>query len=200
MLLNTKCGSATVVAASTRKPERQSRPGNVSGGMYVDHTCIDCDTCRWMAPQTFTRLGGKSAVTAQPAAGPERAAALQALLACPTFSIHVDDARPGELAAARDAFPLAVDFTSDVFHLGSHSQRSYGAASYLVTRAAGGNVMVDVPRWNPHLAQRLASLGGVAFMVLTHRDDVADHAAWAAHFGAQRIIHASEANRRQGTE
>ena len=22
---------------------------------YVDHTCIDCDTCRWMAPQTFGR-------------------------------------------------------------------------------------------------------------------------------------------------
>jgi hypothetical protein len=63
-----------------------------------------------------------------------------------------------------------------------------------------GNVMVDVPRWTPALAQRLRQLGGVRFIFLTHRDDVGDHARWAEALGAQRIIHASEANRRQGTE
>jgi hypothetical protein len=60
--------------------------------------------------------------------------------------------------------------------------------------------MVDSPRWNPLLAQRLQELGGVSWIFLTHRDDVGDHERWAAHFGARRIIHASEANRRQGTE
>lgn len=60
--------------------------------------------------------------------------------------------------------------------------------------------MVDAPRWNPLLAQRLRELGGVSWIFLTHRDDVGDHALWAQHLGAQRVIHASEANRRQRTE
>ena len=66
--------------------------------------------------------------------------------------------------------------------------------------AVQGNVLVDVPRWTPLLARRLEELGGVAWILLTHRDDVSDHAAWAAHFGARRVIHRLEANRRQGTE
>lgn len=63
-----------------------------------------------------------------------------------------------------------------------------------------GNILVDVPRWTPLLAQRLQQLGGVRWIFLTHRDDVGAHAAWAKHFGAQRIIHRLEASRRQGTE
>lgn len=59
---------------------------------------------------------------------------------------------------------------------------------------------MDVPRWSPLLAQRLQQLGGVRWIFLTHRDDVGDHQAWAEATGASRIIHRSEANRRQGTE
>lgn len=59
---------------------------------------------------------------------------------------------------------------------------------------------MDVPRWTPLLAQRLAALGGVRWVFLTHRDDVGAHERWAQHFGATRIIHRLEANRRQGTE
>ena len=44
----------------------------------------DCDTCRWMAPASFTRAGDMSAVTHQPQSPEERQAAMQALLACPT--------------------------------------------------------------------------------------------------------------------
>lgn len=44
------------------------------------------------------------------------------------------------------------------------------------------------------------ALGGVQYIFLTHRDDVADHAQWAKEFGAQRVIHASECNSQQGTE
>ena len=32
-----------------------------------------------------------------------------------------------------------------------------------------GNILVDVPRWTPLLAQRLAALGGVRWIFLTHR-------------------------------
>jgi hypothetical protein len=33
------------------------RPQNVNGDFYVDSSCIDCDTCRWMTPEVFNRLG-----------------------------------------------------------------------------------------------------------------------------------------------
>ena len=70
-------------SASSRRTE------NVPGEWFVDSRCIDCDACRSLAPSTFTRVAGQSAVTRQPAAvGPERLAALQALLVCPTTSIH----------------------------------------------------------------------------------------------------------------
>eukprot|EP00884_Botryococcus_braunii_P021475 jgi/Botrbrau1/8010/Bobra.384_2s0032.1 len=66
---------------------RNPRPENVEGSFYVDHTCIDCDTCRWMAPDVFGRVGDQSAVVAQPSTSEGRVQALQALLSCPTFSI-----------------------------------------------------------------------------------------------------------------
>ena len=44
------------------------RPENVSGDFYVDTSCIDCDTCRWMAPEVFIEAGEQSAVHHQPLA------------------------------------------------------------------------------------------------------------------------------------
>ena len=70
-------------------------------------------------------------------------------------------------------------------------RRSFGAASYLVLRPEG-NILVDSPRFSLPLARSLADFGGVAFVFLTHRDDVADAAAWAAHFGALRVIHEAD--------
>ena len=45
----------------------------------------------------------------------------------------------------------------------------------------------------------MQALGGAKYMVLSHKDDVADHAEWAAALGLQRIIHADEVTARQGT-
>ncbi len=50
---------------------------------------VDCDTCRWMDPRTYDRVGSMSAVVEQPGTPEARRAALQALVACPTHSIHV---------------------------------------------------------------------------------------------------------------
>lgn len=59
---------------------QQRRSQNVKGDFYVDSTCIDCDTCRWMAPEVFEHAEGQSAV--------------QALLACPTASIGTVEKPP----------------------------------------------------------------------------------------------------------
>ena len=54
--------------------------------------------------------------------------------------------------------------------------------------------------WNNVVGMLVQELGGAKYMVLSHRDDVADHAQWAQALGAQRIIHRLEANRSQGTQ
>lgn len=117
------------------------RPQNAPGDLFVDATCIDCDTCRWMAPATFARRDGMSAVAAQPRDGAERLAALQALVACPTASIGTL-AKAADVGAVQATFPIPV--VGAVSHCGYHSKDSYGAASYLVQRPEG-NVLIDCP-------------------------------------------------------
>ena len=80
-----------------------------------------------------------------------------------------------------------------MFYCGWASPLSFGASSWFI-RHPEGNVLVDSPRWNAPLARRLQQLGGVRWLLLTHRDDVADHQRWAQQFGCERWIHAADAN------
>ena len=63
---------------------------NVSGKLYVDDQCIDCDLCRETAPVNFTRSddGGYSYVFKQPTT-PEEEEALckEAMEGCPVEAI-----------------------------------------------------------------------------------------------------------------
>ncbi len=165
-------------------------PENAPGAFFVDDSCIDCDACRQIAPSTFARSRrlGQSYVAAQPAGSDGERRALMAVVACPTASIGTSPKRP--LGAAPAAFPERLD--DDVYYCGWHSADSYGAASYLIVRPRG-NVLVDSPRAARPLFASIAALGGVRTLVLSHRDDVADHAAFARRFGCERIMHAADA-------
>jgi len=170
---------------------RNPRPENVEGSFFVDHTCIDCDTCRMMAPDTFSRVGEQSAVHQQPTDTAGRVEALKALLSCPTFSIHARERSAEELRAAQQGLPALVPGTSNVYANGWRSVDSFACESYLIVRPQG-NVMVDSPRFNPVLAKRLQELGGVKYIFLTHKDDVCDHKKWAEFFKCPRILHSLE--------
>ena len=167
---------------------RLKRVENVAGDFFVDETCIDCDLCRQIAPETFADVEGQSAVVRQPATPDGELEALKALVTCPTSSIG---ARGHSARAAARAYPESI--AGDVFFCGFAAESSFGAASYLVVRPEG-NVLVDSPRFNEPLAKRIDALGGVDLMFLTHRDDVADHAAWSKRFGARRVVHTRDAN------
>jgi glyoxylase-like metal-dependent hydrolase (beta-lactamase superfamily II)/ferredoxin len=165
---------------------------NAPGAFFVDASCIDCDACRQVAPATFgrSRRCGQSVVVTQPAAGSsDEARALMAVVACPTASIGTSPKRAAGDASA--AFPEQLE--DGVYYCGWHSDASYGAASYLIVRPSG-NVLVDSPRAARPLFERIAALGGVATMVLSHRDDIADHDAFARRFGCERIMHADDAD------
>jgi glyoxylase-like metal-dependent hydrolase (beta-lactamase superfamily II)/ferredoxin len=156
---------------------------NTAGDWFVDTRCIDCGTCRDIAPQLFGEAAGRSVVRAQPAAGDELDAWLAAQ-ACPTTSIGTVSRRPrpGRL------YPREIAPGSGVFDLGDCSEDSFGASAWLVVRDAG-NVLVDSPRYTEALARPIAELGGVRHVALTHRDDVADAQRWATRFGARTWIH-----------
>jgi ferredoxin len=164
------------------------RPQNVDGDFYVDSSCIDCDTCRWMAPEIFNRADRQSAVHQQPSNSTERLAALQALLACPTASIGTKE-KPEDIQFAQQSIPILI--SENVYHCGYHSENSYGAASYLI-QSPEGNILVDSPKYTPPLVKQLVKMGGIQYMYLTHRDDVADHEKFADHFGCQRILHSDD--------
>lgn len=84
-----------------------------------------------------------------------------------------------------------MQIEGDVYYCGYHSERSYGAASYLIL-AESGNILVDSPRFARPLVRQIEALGGIQTMFLTHSDDVADHEQFAAHFGCQRILHEAD--------
>ena len=167
---------------------KDRRAQNVEGDFYVDSSCIDCDTCRWLSPKIYSRAGGQSVVHHQPTTETERVAALEALLACPTGSIGTTE-RPADIKQVQQRFPLKID--KNVFYCGYHSKNSYGAASYLITRSEseGGNILIDSPRFTPPLVKQIEEMGGVRYMYLTHRDDVADHEKFHQRFGCDRILH-----------
>lgn len=172
--------------------------GNVPGDFFVDSTCIDCDTCRQLAPATFREAGDYSVVYKQPETELESKLALMSLVACPTGSIGTRERH--DFRVGIDAFPSKID--ENAYFCGFTAEASFGAWSYLIVRpeTEGGNVLVDSPRFSRQLVNRITEMGGVRTMFLTHRDDVADHARFAQLYGCERIMHAADGARRLGIE
>jgi len=160
-------------------------PENVAGEFFVDQACIDCDTCRILAPLTFGWTdSGKSFVERQPDSAAERHRALMALVSCPTAAIGTEHKLRVDAAVA--SLPERID--GGVYYCGYASESSFGASSYLIVRPSG-NVMIDSPRASKPLIKRVEALGGVRLLFLTHRDDVADHERWVRAFGCERVMH-----------
>jgi glyoxylase-like metal-dependent hydrolase (beta-lactamase superfamily II)/ferredoxin len=164
-------------------------PQNAEGNFFVDRSCIDCDTCRTLAPTVFVRSDEdqQSFVTRQPSGGGDERVALMALVACPVGAIGTT--AKTDVAPGVDAFPNEI--ADGVYYCGFASESSFGAASYLIRRPEG-NVLVDSPRAARPLIRRLKEMGGVRTMFLTHRDDVADHDFFRRELGCERILHRSD--------
>jgi glyoxylase-like metal-dependent hydrolase (beta-lactamase superfamily II)/ferredoxin len=156
-------------------------PENVPGDFFVDSTCIDCDTCRQIAPDVFAATRQTAFVHHQPCLELEYRGALRALVSCPTGSIgsrsHLDP-KPAMLD-----FPLVLE--DPVYYCGFNSSKSYGGNSYFIRHRAG-NWLIDSPKYLPQLVKQFEALGGISKIFLTHRDDVADADHYASHFGSQR--------------
>ena len=157
------------------------------GDWFVDTTCIDCDAARQVAPGLIVRAtDGLSVFARQPVSDEEVTMAWRATMVCPTRSVgHVRLRRP-----ERPVYPH--DLGDGVHRLGHNARSSFGAHAYLVVRPEG-NLMVDAPRWTREVYEPVTALGGIADILLTHRDDVADADRYAERFGARVWIHAADA-------
>ena len=173
-------------------------PENVPGDFFVDSTCIDCDTCSQLAPNIYRDHGEQCSVHHQPENDDEIKLALMALVACPTGSIGSTGKHDAHIGI--DAFPLLMD--DDVYFCGFTSESSFGGWSYLITRseAEGGNVLIDSPRFATQLVRRIDAMSGVNRMLLTHKDDIADHERFHNLFGCERTMHAADGAQRLGVE
>jgi glyoxylase-like metal-dependent hydrolase (beta-lactamase superfamily II) len=134
----------------------------------------------------------------QPSDELETRLAMMALVACPTGSIGTTSKHNAHIGI--DAFPSQV--AENVYFCGFTSESSFGGWSYLIVRpdSEGGNVLVDSPRFTRHLVKRFHQMGGIRRMLLTHRDDIADHELYRREFGCERIMHRDDGAERLGVE
>jgi glyoxylase-like metal-dependent hydrolase (beta-lactamase superfamily II)/ferredoxin len=174
---------------------RKRVPENVAGEFFVDSTCIDCDTCRQLAPSVFEEAGSTSFVQAQPQTPEQTRAATLALLACPTGSIGTLHSNLS--SELMDDFPLPLE--EDVFYCGFNSPKSFGGNSYFI-RHPQGNWLIDSPKFLPYLTRKFGEMGGIRYIFLTHQDDVADAEKYAEKFGSQRMIHEEDKGAQPGAE
>lgn len=173
-------------------------PENVPGDFFIDSSCINCDTCSELAPETFRDHGDQSSVYRQPKTPEQTRLALMSLVACPTGSIGTVESHDVHIGI--DAFPSLI--ADNVYFCGFTSESSFGAWSYLIVRPEeeGGNVLVDSPRFASQLVKKIEPMGGLKQIFLTHKDDVADHQLFAARFHAQRIMHLDDGAGKLGIE
>jgi glyoxylase-like metal-dependent hydrolase (beta-lactamase superfamily II) len=163
--------------------KRLRNPDSAPGDWYIDTECIDCGAACHVAPGLIARRNGKSVFARQPQTREDRLAAWRAMLVCPTASVRSEtkQSRPD----AR-VFPEAI--TDAVWRCGFNARSSFGAHSYFVTRPSG-NILIDSPRYASELVTYFADAGGIAHILLSHQDDVADAGKYAERFAARVWIH-----------
>ncbi|RWW52063.1 hypothetical protein BHE74_00041558 [Ensete ventricosum] len=167
-------GMRLVSSTTAADADRQKRPQNVEGEFFVDCRCIDCDTCRWMAPVSALVTEDERHCF------PVRQA--QCILrSLPRIFLKF------RICDEKKLLHINSLCLQGIYHCGYHSERSYGATSYLITHPEG-NILVDrneflllafklirrqcllsSPRFTEILARNIERLGGVRYMFLTHK-------------------------------
>ena len=162
---------------------------NFPGPWYVDSTCINCDACRQIAPDTFAEAEDYAYVKAQPQDDEQRKKATQALICCPTGSIGTEESI--DAAAAIQSFPQQLQ--PNIYYTGFNSPAADGGNSYLITHS-DGNWLIDSPRYHRHLKSRFSEMGGIDFNFFTDIEYHQDSQRYHDSFDFQRMVHSADLN------
>lgn len=157
-------------------------PGTAPGEWYIDDRCINCGAARDVAPGLIVERDELSVFLHQPQTEEELERAWLAAELCPTRSVRTESRQE----APDGVYPYAL--APGIYLCGHNARSSFGAHSYFVKRSRG-NVLVDSPVFTRKLLRPFEDMGGIAKIILTHRDDVADANKWATHFRSEVYIH-----------
>jgi len=165
---------------------KKALPENVPGDFFVDSSCIGCHNCSDLAPSVFGEIPTDFYLTVkkQPQSDEELLHALRALVCCPKGAIGTTQKH--DIKSVIEEFPLKI--SEGVFYFGFNSDKSAGAKSFFVA-SEQGNWMVEAPKLQPRTIDWIERNGGLSYIFLSHRDDVAQADEFAKHFNAKRIIH-----------
>ncbi|WP_437486929.1 MBL fold metallo-hydrolase [Sorangium sp. So ce1014] len=186
------------------------------GRLHVTRACCGAGVCRNFAPELLGEVapahwgamdgdvkhrgpavlegtydeGSFTGVLRQPRSQADLEAARTAVAACPVHALRLKPPavrpRPGALGAPFSTWPRRIE--EDVWALGHPSSDNVGATAYFIERP-GGNVLVDLPKPNEAIFRFLEEHGGVRWIFITHGDNTAHHAEFAARFpGCRRIL------------
>jgi glyoxylase-like metal-dependent hydrolase (beta-lactamase superfamily II) len=159
-------------------------------GFTILPSCISCGASREVAPD-LVRAGPEIyEFFRQPESAAEWQAAWRAVHVCPVAAVRFEGDRtsPSYRPAGQ---PFPQQLLEGVWRLGYAAESTFGAHAY-AARTRDGLVMVDGPRWSGRLKQWLAANGGLAHILLTHRDDVGAAEEYARAFGARVWIHEAD--------
>jgi len=97
-------------------------------------------------------------------------------------------------------FPLRVSsHVEDMYFVGHHSEKTFGAVPYLLKSDTYGWIMVDTPEFSKsavRAVEQLTGPDGPSYMLLTHVDDTTGHNKWKAQYpNLKRIFHSGDLGR-----
>lgn len=164
---------------------RTRHPQNAIGDWYVDTTCTNCGAAQTVAPGLIVERDGQSVFDHQPVTVDELRQAWRARILCPSASVRTES---GTKPSQR-VFPELM--TDHVYRLGYNAAASYGAHSFALCHETGV-FMIDSPRWTQAVVDQLSAWGGLAGILLSHEDDVADAQRCADHFCTPVWIHEND--------
>lgn len=167
-----------------------SNPKNADGNFFVDTSCIGCGACKNLALDIYEIEDELSYIKKQPKSEEELYDAYLALHTCPVHAIGVKEDKDSSRQFLKN---LPLHLEEGVYFCSYNSPKSYGANSYFIKREKG-NILVDSPRFDKRLVSKLEQLGGIEYVYLTHKDDVADYQKFKEHFDAKVIYHEDDFN------
>jgi len=169
------------------RADAERNPSGATGDWFVDQRCINCAASRHVAPGLIVERGERSVFERQPSTPTEVQQAWLAAELCPTRSIRTES----HLRPPEDVYPH--ELSEDIYLCGHNARSSFGAHSYFVRRD-DGNLLFDSPSFTRKLLEPFERMGGVAKILLSHRDDVADAEKWAKHFEAEVYVHREDSD------
>mmetsp|Transcript_25859 Transcript_25859/g.53917 ORF Transcript_25859/g.53917 Transcript_25859/m.53917 type:complete len:272 (-) Transcript_25859:588-1403(-) len=109
-----------------------------------------------------------------------------------------DDDDDDDDTSSLEKAPFPRQFLDDeslgeIYWLGHHNEKSFGATPYLFKTSYQGKddvwIMVDTPKFSASALKAVEGLtgpNGPDYLFLTHVDDTADHGKWAEHYHSWR--------------